>query len=327
MLDKVERIVRLTSWTASQIGLSEAEKKTAQRAAYLSKADLATSMVVEMTSLQGEMGKYYALHSGEPEAVAEAILDHQLPRFSGDALPGARPGLAVGLADRLDTLAGSFAIGLQPTGARDPFGLRRTAIGLVQCLTAHTVRLDLREALRQAASGLPMPAKQETLGEALSFVINRHEALLLAEGKRFDVVAAVLAAQGHDSAGARAAVEELEGAAASPDWPVTLQAYARCARILRGSTLGESPASALRHRAEKDLDEGLRLAESKPRRAGSVADFLETFRLLVPAITAFFEDVLVMSEDPGERRSRLGLLRRVTALTDGVADLSKLEGF
>jgi glycyl-tRNA synthetase len=140
-------------------------------------------------------------------------------------------------------------------------------------------------------------------------------------------VAAVLAAQGHDPAGARVAVEELESAAASPDWPVTLQAYARCARILRGSAPEAPIPSVFQHPAEKGLDEGLRLAESKPHRAGSVADFLKAFRPLVPAITAFFEDVLVMSEDPGERRARLGLLRRVAALADGVADLSKLEGF
>jgi glycyl-tRNA synthetase len=327
MLDKVERIVRLTSWTADRLSLSPEEKKTALRAAPLAKADLATSMVIEMTSLQGEMGKHYALHSGEAEAVAEAILDHQLPRFSGDALPRTRPGLAVGLADRLDTLAGSFVIGLQPSGARDPFGLRRTAIGLVQCLIACKARLDLREGLTQAAAGLPVPANAEALQEALDFIVSREEALWLAEGRRFDVVAAVLAAQGHDPAGASLAVVDLERAATAAGWPAILQAYARCVRILRGSTADDQAPKVFAHPAEKALDAALSRAETAPRQPGSVADFLTVFEPLVPVITTFFEDVLVMSEDPQEKRTRLGLVRRVAALADGVADLSKLVGF
>ncbi|OGT27907.1 MAG: glycine--tRNA ligase subunit beta, partial [Gammaproteobacteria bacterium RBG_16_66_13] len=327
VLAKVERLERLTSWTAANLGLAEDDRTTAVRAARLAKADLATAMVIEMTSLQGEIGRYYALQSGEAAPVAQAILEHHQPRSAGDLVPKSRISLAVGLADRLDTLVGLFAVGLQPSGTRDPFGLRRTAIGLVQSLVVNGLRMDLREALRQAAAGLPVPAGGEVMQNCLDFIAARQEALLLAEGKRFDVVASVLAAQGVDPAGASLAVMELERAADAPDWPSTLQAYARCARILRGVPPEETAAAPLGHPAEKALDAALRKSESAQRRPGSVDDFLAAVRPLVPVIGAFFEDVLVMSEDPTQRRNRLGLVRRVAALADGVADLSRLEGF
>jgi glycyl-tRNA synthetase len=327
VLDKVERLERLTSWTAAKLGLAEADRKMALRAAHLAKADLATAMVVEMTSLQGEMGRYYALQSGEPEPVARAILEHHQPRFAGDAVPAARVSQAVGLADRLDTLMGLIAAGLQPSGTRDPFGLRRTAIGLIQILIVKGLRFDLREALTQAAAGLPMAAGREAIESCLGFLVARQEALLLGDGKRFDVVASVLAAQGHDPAGASLAVDALERATASSDWAATLQAYARCVRILRGLPADQGAAGPLTHPAELALDAALHKAEAGPRSPGSVEDFLEAFRPLVPAITAFFEDVLVMSEVPAERRNRLALVRRVAALAEGVADLSRLEGF
>ena len=134
MLDKSRRVNALTKILADELGLSDEEKATALRAATLSKADLVTHMVVEMTSLQGIMGRYYALHSGESKPVADAIREHYLPRFTGDAVPASKAGLVVGLADRLDSLVGLFAAGLAPTGTRDPFAQRRTAIGLVQLL-------------------------------------------------------------------------------------------------------------------------------------------------------------------------------------------------
>jgi glycyl-tRNA synthetase len=328
MLDKVRRIERLTAYIVQALDLTEAERVSAQQAAELCKADLATSMVVEMTSLQGEMGRTYALRSGESEAVAQALFEHHLPRFAGDALPGSRVGLAVGLADRLDTLLGLFGVGLQPTGARDPFGLRRAAIGLIQCLVGFQQRFDLRSALEQARPLFhPLTIPPEALDGCLEFLAGRQEALLLSDGKPHDVVQAVLAFQGNDPAGARLAVEALEAAVREPEWPTTLQAFARCARILRSVAPLSKGARRLSEPAEKALDEDLRKAESATRRRGSVADFLAVFRPLIPAITTFFEDVLVMSEQPAEREARLSLLGRVIALAEGVADLSRLEGF
>jgi glycyl-tRNA synthetase len=328
MLDKVNRVKLLTAMVAQSLGLAKADLTTALRVAELSKADLATSMVMEMTSLQGEMGRYYARQSGEPEAVAEALYDYYLPRFAGDGLPSTRAGLAVGLADRLDTLLGLFAVGLQPTGTRDPFGLRRTAIGLIQCLVGAGQRFDLRQALEQARPLLKaVDVSHEAIESCLAFIAARHEALLLAEGKAHDIVQAVLHSQAHDPAGARRAVEDFEQAVRDPQWPTTLQAFARCVRILRTAPAPVPSTKDLQHPAEKALEAGLARAESTARAAGSVEDFLRVFRPLVPPITSFFEDVLVMSEDRAERDARLALLARVVSLADGVADFSKLEGF
>ena len=329
VLDKVGRIERLTALLARDLELEAAAAKTAARAAHLSKADLATKMVVEMTSLQGEVGRQYARADGEPEAVAEAIFEHYLPRHAGDRTAAGLPGLVVGLADRLDSLTGLFAAGLQPTGARDPFGLRRAAIGLVQNLVERGVRFDLRRGLRQAAEGLPIPAAETAELECLAFIAGRQSGLLLADGHRHDVVEAVLAAQAHDPAGAAAGVAALERWADRDDWAATLQSFARCVRITRSqpSAADGLKDTALTEPAEKDLAAALRTAEARRRGPGSVDDLMEAFQPMVPAVSRFFEDVLVMADDPVVRANRLALLKRIVALAEGVADLSKMEGF
>ena len=159
MLDKTHRIEKLVDDLIPWVGLDEEEAAAARRVAVLCKADLATKMVVEMTSLQGMMGRYYAFNSGEPEAVSLAIFEHYLPRYTGDILPRTRPGLVVGLADRLDTLAGLFAVGLAPSGNKDPFAQRRAALGLVQNLIAWELDFELGPAIKAAASHLPVPVK------------------------------------------------------------------------------------------------------------------------------------------------------------------------
>ena len=146
MLEKQRRVEGLVPRVAASLGLSAAESELALRSAGLCKADLATSMVIEMTSLQGLMGREYARRAGEPEGVAETLYHYYLPRFPGDALPEGRPALALGIADRLDSLAGLFSAGLKPTGSTDPYGLRRTAAGLVQVLVEKEARFDLRRA-------------------------------------------------------------------------------------------------------------------------------------------------------------------------------------
>jgi glycyl-tRNA synthetase len=300
----------------------------AQKAARLCKADLATHMVVEMTSLQGFMGRYYALHSGESEAVAEAIFEHYLPRFSGDELPRSRPGLAVGLADRLDTLAGLFAAGLAPTGAKDPFAQRRAALGLVQALIARDLDFDLGDGLQAAAANLPIPLSLESGQACLDFIIERLRNLLLEGGSKYDVVDAVLAAQGSRPARSSRAVQQLSTWTVRPDWNSILPAYARCVRITRDqpqryAVLPEDFAEP----AERELYQALLATEAAPRAPGSVQDFLDSFLPMIPAINMFFDRVLVMTEDARLRENRLGLLQRIAALAAGVADLSRLEGF
>ncbi len=328
MWDKTQRIRALVDDLAPLLGLEAGEQAVTRRAAELCKADLATNMVVEMTSLQGIMGRYYALWGGEPQAVADAIFEHYLPRFTGDATPQSKPGLAVGLADRLDTLMGLFAAGLAPTGAKDPFGQRRAALGLVQTLLAWELDFDLRRGLEAAARHLPIAASDEAREAVLAFIVERLRNLLLEQGYRYDVVDAVLAAQGHNPARAARAVRELSAWVQREDWPQILPAYARCVRITRGQPERyEVNPAAFAEEAEHALWEALQKAETAPRHPGSVDDFFAAFLPMMPAIERFFEEVLVMAEDEALRRNRLGLLQRIAALADGVADFSKLEGF
>jgi glycyl-tRNA synthetase len=344
MLAKSRRVEKLTSRLATSLKLTPVQRKTALRAARLCKADLATRMVIDMTSLQGVMGRAYALTSGESAEVAQAIYEHYLPRQAGDAIPESRPGLALGLADRLDTLASLFAVGLQPSGTSDPYGLRRAALGLLQILIGADLPFDLKPALAQAGE-LLVPGRRRTAGGGAgasvsvrslqkglaschAFLLAREQNLLLDRGHRHDVVEAVVAAQGHNPAGAARAVAELEACIRQADWPEVLHAFARCARITRVETKKHTlKPEALADPASKALWAALRKAERTRRRPGSVPDFLSAFRPMVPLVNRFFDEVLVHAKQASLRRNRLALLQRVVALAEGVADLSRLEGF
>jgi glycyl-tRNA synthetase len=285
-------------------------------------------MVVEMTSLQGEMGRIYAEQAGEGEAVALAIAEHYLPRYSGDQVPETRVGLTVGLADRLDSLIGLFAAGMQPSGGGDPFALRRTAIGLIEILVTHQETFDLRQALAAAAEGLPIKADEQVLQDCLEFIERRQQSLLLAEGHRHDAVRAVLAEQAYDPARAKQAILDLESWMGRESWPSILQNYSRCVRITRDLTESYTvDPEAFEEPATRALWEVYQQAIAADREAGSVDDFMQSFLPLVPAIEAFFEEVLVMAEQEGVKRNRLGLLQRVAEMAGGIADFSQVEGF
>jgi len=334
MLDKSQRIAALSEVLGRLLKLQPDDVATATRAAQLCKADLATHMVIDMTSLQGTLGRYYALESGESEAVALAIYEHYLPRFAGDILPQSKPGLVVGLADRLDTLSGLFAAGLIPSGARDPFALRRAALGLVQALIAQRVDLELGKAMAAAAEQLPISASAESQAACLDFIVERLRNLMLEAGSRYDIVDGVLAAQGSNPAQCAVAINELTGWVARPDWHTILPAYARCVRIVRSAPAQPGtqayqvlPGSEL---AELELFEVLRTAEAKLAAAqvsGSPDAMLKAFTPMIPAVNRFFDEVLVMAENAQVRQNRLALVGRIAALATGVADFSRLEGF
>ncbi len=322
MLDKSERIEKLVNALIPMLGLDGDEAVYARRAAHLAKADLVTRMVVEMTSLQGIMGREYALRSGENPAVARAIAEQYQPA------PATKPGLAVALADRLDSLVGLFAAGLAPSGAKDPFGLRRAALGLVQPLIEHDLSFDLRAALKAAAALQPIPAGDEVLAQVLEFIVGRLRVVLMDMGGRYDAVDAVLAAQGHDPAAASRAVKQLAAWVGRKDWNTILPAYARCVRITRdqATRFGVEPGNFV-EAAEKSLFAALQKAEAARGAPGSVDDFLNAFVPMIPAVNEFFDKVLVMAEDRRLQENRLGLLQRLASLADGAADMSKLEGF
>jgi glycyl-tRNA synthetase len=322
MLDKSKRIEVLVEKLGPLFGLDAAEMATAKRAAKLCKADLVTHMVIEMTSLQGIMGRFYALHSGETAEVAQAIAEQY------STAPASKAGLVIGAADRLDTLAGLFSAGLAPSGTKDPFAQRRAALGLVQALIGSQTAFDLRQGLALAAEGLPIPSGTEALAACLDFVVGRLRTHLLEEGGfRYDVVDAVLAAQAGDPLGAWKAARELTAWIGSPSWDEVLPAYARCVRITRDQKekFAIQP-TAFADPAEGSLFQAVRTVEAALK-AGSVESLFQAFLPVIPLINRFFEAVLVMAEDPAVKANRLGLLQRVAALAEGTLDLSKLEGF
>ncbi len=328
MLDRSNRIEKLTGGLADKLSLTPADEKTALRAAHLCKADLATHMVVEMTSLQGVMGGFYARRSGEEEGVAKAIVEHYLPKSTGDASPSGKPGLVVSLADRLDMLAGLFAAGLAPTGTKDPYAQRRAALGLVQSLINWDIDFDTSEGLRLAAANLPIAMSPEVLQACQEFITGRLKGYLTDQGFRYDVVDAVLARQGTNPAGAARACKQLTTWVQSADWNTTLPAFSRCVRITRSlkETFTVKP-DAFKEPSEKDLLSHITRMEKAVENTVSVDDLLNAFVPAIPSVNAFFDAVLVMSEDPQEKANRLGMLQRIARLSDRIADLSMLEGF
>lgn len=327
MLDKSARVETIVERLAPLLQLVS-ELPVALRAAHLCKADLASRMVVEMTALQGVMGRAYALRAGEPPAVAQAIEQHYWPQAAGDPLPESAAAAAVALADRLDTLCGLFALGLVPTGSADPFGLRRAALGVVQILLGRTQALDLRSALAVCAACQPLAVGAAAQQDALAFIAGRLRGVLLEAGHRHDVVEAVLAAKAHDPYAAQQAAAQLSAWLVRAEWAPLLEAFARCARMTRELD-GTTPVlpAALQHAAEQDLWRGLQAAEAACAQHSSVDGLLRALQPLAPLVVKFFEDVLVMDEDAAVRSNRLGLLQRVAGLGTGIADLSKLEGF
>jgi glycyl-tRNA synthetase len=321
MLEKSVRVEKLVGLLGKHFGCSSEEITWAKRAAYLCKADLATSMVVEMTSLQGVLGEIYAVQSGEPPAVGKAIREHYLPRYAGDATPASRPGLLVGVADRLDSLAGFFSVGLKPTGSADPYGLRRLAVGLVAMLVESQHRFDLAEGLQMAMSLYPSARGKSE--DALAFIGDRLSVWLRETGLQHDVVEAVVAVRSSDPYGAKIAASALQADIATAGWTPLLQAYARCKRIVKDEETYPLEPKHYSEESTKLLYE--LLVKGEP--AAEAEDFLVDMRELTPAIEAFFSEVLVNAEDAKVRKARVALVQRVARLPERVADLSKLEGF
>jgi glycyl-tRNA synthetase len=322
MLDKSDRLEKLVNDLIPLLGLDADAAVFARRAAHLAKADLTTQMVTEMTSLQGIIGREYALRSGESPAVADAIGEQYQP------VPGNRPGLAVALADRLDSLVGLFAVDLAPTGTKDPFGLRRAAIGVVQPLIEHNINFDLAEAVKKSAQLQPVPVSEEMQAQVLDFIAGRLSVVLKDGGFKYDVVDAVLAAQSDNPAGSARAVRQLQAWVERDDWRTILPAFARCVRITRDQKQTISVnEKAFAEKEEKELFKALEKAEKSKRAAGSVDEFLNAFLPMIPVVNNFFDKVLVMAEDKKLQGNRLGILQRISALSHGVTDLSKLEGF
>jgi glycyl-tRNA synthetase len=327
--DRAERIARLAEVLAERVDLGAGERATLRRAGELAKFDLASQMVIELSSLAGVMAREYARRAGEDDAVATALFEMELPRQAGDAPPAGAPGALLSLADRFDLLVGLFAVGASPTGSSDPFGLRRAALGLVSVLRARqvlrpvTVPAGLRAAgERLAAQGVEVPPG--TVDDATEFVRRRYEQQVLDAGYDHRFVAAVLPLADAPAA-ADEALRELTELAGDREFVRLATALQRVRRIVPAGTPGGYDPDALTDPAER----GLHRAVSEVRRrldgrAAGPREFAATAGSLAGPIDAFFTDVLVMADDPAVRRNRLGLLASVRDLADGVLDWSAL---
>lgn len=332
LFDKATRTANLAAEIAAALGVDSAP---VQRAAALAKCDLVTGMVGEFPELQGVMGRYYALSDGEPPAVAEAIAEHYLPRFSGDALPASVDGQILAVADKLDTLAGIFAIGKKPSGNRDPFGLRRAALGIIRVLVECDLDLDLNALLNSAIEAQPKAAENgaDLAAELYSFISERlrryfldHDPDLATE--TFDAVLVRQPASLVDFARRLAAVQTfvaLEPAAS------LAAANKRIANILKKAE--DQGGDAVKEKLLTDAAE-VALAAALESARTKVAPMLEA-REYAEALTAlaelrdpvdhFFDDVMVMADDKATRNNRLSLLRELRALFLDVADISRLS--
>ena len=328
MLEKSERVAALTPMLAVLVGTGPTEIAIAEQAAYLAKADLATQVVVEMTSLQGTMGREYARRGGYPQAVADAIYEHWLPRGADDDLPQSPAGVLLALADRLDSLTGLFAVGLAPQSTADPYGLRRAALGIVQILVANQLDVNLYAAVEKAADVQSVEVSRESVNQVVEFIGGRLRSWLEEQDWPRDAIAAVLAAQSHNPWRALQGIRELTEWVQRPGWEATLDSFARCVRITRAeATTFEVDAGLLTEPSEAALYDAYRKAAAHLKPEDNVGGFLTAFEPMVPAITEFFDNVLVNAEDPRVRQNRLGLLQAISAMQHDRADLSTLSGF
>jgi glycyl-tRNA synthetase beta chain len=314
-LDRVMRIQMLSGQIARTLS---ADVAAAERAAWLSKADLTSGMVGEFPELQGVMGRYYALHDGEPRAVADAIEAHYRPRFAGDRLPDGEIACAVALADKLDALGGMFGIGQQPTGDKDPFGLRRAALGVVRILVERRLALSLHDLVAQP--------------DLQTFIYERFAGYLKDQGFSTLQVDAVLSQR---PARLDVVPQQLEAVRAFESLPEAESLAAANKRVANILKQAEAKGESFNKTERRDLKEPAEVAlftalEATANNAlpmferGDYTGYLKSFAVLKQPVDAFFDSVMVMAKEDALRRNRLALLRDLRDAMNRVADISKL---
>ena len=328
--DKALRLEVLAGYIADAIGANEQDKKDAVRAAKLAKADLVTGMVTEFTELQGVMGREYALLDGETKAVAQAIDEHYMPRFAGDSQPASVAGRIVSLADKIDTIVGTFSRGLIPTGSQDPFALRRQALGIVNMLKEAQYHISLNQLVAKAMELLKIAdaGQQAKLqNDVADFMKLRLKNVLADAGIRYDVVDAVFVTV-DDIYGVFLRAQAVNEAV-KQDMEKTIQAFVRTGNIARKAEDVQAAVEAglLAEQVEKDLYKAYEDAASKAEKEIAAQDYagaIATLSQLAAPIDAFFDGVMVMDKDEKIKNNRLGLLKLVDNLICQVADFSKI---
>ncbi|NNM01425.1 MAG: glycine--tRNA ligase subunit beta, partial [Gammaproteobacteria bacterium] len=331
--DKTTRVVALARVIAPATGAGEAD---AERAAQLSRCDLSTEMVGEFPQLQGTMGAYYAASSGESAAVSTALGEFYRPRFAGDELPASPAGQAIALADRLDTLVGIFAVGMEPTGDKDPYALRRAALGALRICIEHELDIDLQPLLAQAVEALPAGLLSAADAQALAdrvmaFLLDRLRAYYADRGVTNDTVEAVLARHPTSPRDIDLRMHAVTGFRAMPEAASLAQANKRAGNLLRKAGAAQRhdiDPSRLADAAERELLDAMNGMQDTlaPRLAGQdYAGVLVELAGLKNVVDHFFDSVMVMDEDPDIRANRLALLARLHDMFLQVADISSLK--
>jgi glycyl-tRNA synthetase beta chain len=325
--ERTERVTRLAAAIAKRLGYDTA---LAERGARLAKADLLTDMVGEFPELQGIMGTYYARHDKEHEEVALAASEHYQPRFAGDALPSTNTGTAVALADKLETLVGIWGIGLQPTGDKDPFALRRHALGILRMMLEKRLPLPISALLADAVALFAGKADfKDPSADVTAFVIDRLRGMLKERGFSPNEVEAVLAQNPDRLDDIVQRLEAVQAFAALPESASLAAANKRITNILKKTEApsGEVSEALLADAAEKKL--AAAIARVRPQvdaafAGGDFAGTLKTLAQLRDDVDAFFNDVMVMADDLALRNNRLALLSSLHGMMNRVADISKL---
>ncbi|MCL4802660.1 MAG: glycine--tRNA ligase subunit beta, partial [Burkholderiales bacterium] len=335
---RIARIERLAAELAPRLG---ADIVKAERAARLAKADLLTEVVGEFPETQGLMGRYYAEAQGEDEAVARAIEDHYKPQGPGDLVPADPVAITVALADKLDVLTGFWFVDEKPTGSKDPFALRRAALGVIRLILSNDLRLPLRALLASAlgahAAAAGRTAADTVMPDLVVFFADRLEVQLREQGARHDLVDAVFALEGQDDL--LMIVRRVEALAAfldTDDGKNLLAGYKRATNIIRieekkdGRAYTGAPAPALfAQPEERGLASAIEVARKDAAAAVAREDFaaaMAAIARLRPAVDAFFDRVTVNAEDRALRENRLKLLNEIREATRAVADFSRIEG-
>jgi glycyl-tRNA synthetase len=326
MADRAARIAALAGDLAARVELSAEERATLARAGELAKFDLASQMVIELSSLAGVMAREYARRAGEPEAVAQALEEMEQPRQAGGSLPRSAPGALLALADRFDLLAGLFALGAAPTGSSDPFGLRRAALGVVSILRdqPRLAPITVADGLAVAGALQPVELSEEALAEAREFTTRRFEQQLLDGGAEHRLVQAVLPLAGAPARAVRT-LEELAERAGDPDFRRLVEAVQRVRRIVPPVTPAGYDPSLFAEPAETALADAVAKVQAElGEHPDDLAAFATAAATLVPPIETFFVDVLVMADDPAVRANRLALLAAIRDLAEAVLDWDAL---
>ena len=331
LLDKTGRVEKSIDGLADLCGVDGAGRLVAQEAAYLSKADLVTNTVTEMTALAGVMGQHFALEEGLSPEVAAAVFESVLPRNAGDQLPASQAGSLVSVADKLDSLVGLFACGCGPTASADPYGLRRAAVGMLLVLVNSAMPFDLKRAIELSAAVQPVQVSEESKSEIFSFVCRRLEQILVEEGVAVEAVRAAIAERGNNPFMATQTAREIALQLESDDGDLqrAMAAMARVIRLTRNKEVDPTwsvDEGLFESQVEKDLYAAYQ-SISLSKDSTTVDEFARECAKLVGPLDAYFESVFVMADDLRVRNSRLALLRDIASIQEGILDLSELPGF